>query len=105
MPLPSQMVRAVPGEIRQHRNGYIFIKLENGEWQAHHRWVMEHDVEHRELKENERVYHKDGRRDNNEPENLVTISYSLTPFKVLEKTRVLFVPRATPQAKRTYSVA
>lgn len=91
MEMPLRVHNAPPGTITQHRNGYIWIKKADGTWQAQHRWVME-NTQGAELEQNERVYHKDGDRTNNDKNNLVKIAFSLRPFKVLERSRVLYIP-------------
>lgn len=88
----ARMHNYPPGSVVQQRNGYIFVKLENGTWQAEARWVMENKVISRPLKSFERVYHRDGDRTNNERGNLVVLKINQTPFKVFERSRPLFIP-------------
>jgi len=61
--------RALPdGTRRPHPTGYIQIKV-NGAWIMEHRHIVEQQLG-RVLESHERVHHKDGRRDNNDPLNL-----------------------------------
>jgi hypothetical protein len=56
------------GTHRPASNGYVNVKV-NGEWIAEHRYVVEQELG-RQLAPHERVHHKNGRRDDNRPENL-----------------------------------
>lgn len=78
----------------QHRNRYIFVKCDGEKkWKAEHRWVMEQKVLGRDLEEGERVYHRDGDRENNQPANLVAIKFATTKYVFLKKSRVLYIPK------------
>ena len=56
------------GAIIKHSAGYIQQKR-NGKWVMQHRLVMEEMIG-RPLMKGERVHHRNGKRDDNRPENL-----------------------------------
>ena len=56
------------GAIIKHSAGYVQQKR-NGKWVMQHRLVME-DMIGRPLMPHERVHHRNGKRDDNRPENL-----------------------------------
>lgn len=78
----------------QHRNGYIFVKIEGDEgdpqWQAEARRVWE--LQRGPLNEGDRVFHIDGDRTNNRITNLAKIHYNTTKFVFLKQSRVLYAP-------------
>lgn len=89
------------GTLVQHRDGYVFLKTEQG-MVAQHRWIAEQKILGRELKEGEVVVRREPDRLNNKPENLVVVRHNLTKFKMLPEARVIWVPH---KAKRTTEVA
>jgi hypothetical protein len=56
------------GTIKAHANGYVLIKRD-GAWILEHRVAME-AILGRPLDSHERVHHRNGKRDDNRPENL-----------------------------------
>lgn len=56
------------GTTRKQRTGYVTIKTKDG-WKPEHRHVMEQQLG-RPLAPGENVHHRDGVRDNNDPDNL-----------------------------------
>ncbi len=81
----------------QRTNRYVFIKQQTGQWKAEHRWVMEQKVLGRDLEEGERVFHRNGIKDENDPGNLVVVKFSTTKFVPLKKSVVLFIPKKQSQ--------
>lgn len=77
----------------QHTTRYVHIKQDDGSWKSEHRWMMEQKVLGRELEPGEKVFHKDGSKDNNAPDNLVVIKFSTEKFVKLKKSVVLFIPK------------
>lgn len=77
----------------QRSNRYIFIKQQTGQWKAEHRWLMEQKVLGRDLEEGEKVYHRNGLKDDNDIDNLVIIKHSTVKLKPLTKPVVLWIPQ------------
>lgn len=81
------------GTIVQHRNHIRYVKVE-GKMMAEHRLVAERDILNRELMSNERVFHLNcDRIDDNDSENLVVISFRTNKFRPLPESRVIYVPK------------
>lgn len=89
-----KMHRYPVGSVVQRRNGYIFIKTDAGQWISEHRLVCATQVEHRELMDAEKVFHRDGNRENNKPDNVVAIKFNRTRYRLLPTSRPLYIPAA-----------
>lgn len=76
----------------QRRDGYVFLKTEQG-MVAEHRWVAAEKILGRGLRAGEVVLRKMPKRDDNRPENLVVVQHSLTKFIMLPKSRVIYLPK------------
>jgi len=91
------------------RAGYVFIKMTSGKWKSEHRFNMENSKLHRELREGERVFHLNGDREDNSPNNLINIQFNTTPFRLLNHREILFIPKITEyelkKRKVSYGVA
>jgi hypothetical protein len=80
-----------PGTRVQHKNGVIFVKTEDGVMVESRRvWELTKG----ELSEGDKVYHIDGDRTNNKPNNLAKIHFNATKFVMLKESKVLW---ATPE--------
>lgn len=86
------------GTVVQHRNHYVRIKKQDGEWQSHHRWIAELQGDATgksgELQEGEKVFHLNGKKDDNAAKNLIRIQFDTTKYylKPLKTSQVLFIP-------------
>ena len=76
----------------QRRSGYIFTKTAEG-MKAESRWVAEQKILSRDLEPGERVFHKNGDREDNSAQNLSVIKFNTTKYVPLKTSRVLFVPK------------
>lgn len=76
----------------QHRNGYIFVKTEEGKLMAESRraWELEHGEE---LQPGDRIFHIDGNRENNKLSNLAKVHYNQTKFVMLKESKILWMPK------------
>jgi hypothetical protein len=83
----------------QRRTGYIFVKIGRGEWISQARLNLEQRLG-RKLSSNERVYHIDGNRENNDAENLVPITFNDRTYTLLSHSRALFIPDVTQEEVR-----
>lgn len=89
----------------QQRTGYITIKTERRGWIAESRLIAEMKLTDHELEPNERVYHRDGNRENNRPENLAIIRFNTTKYKLLPSSRPLFIPKTPVSEKEMLRMA
>lgn len=93
--------RAYPvGTKVQHTTRYVHVKGADGKWKAEHRWIAELQLLDRELEPGEKVFHKDGLKDNNDPGNLVVIRFATSKFVKLKKSVVLFIPEGHVRVRR-----
>lgn len=85
----------------QHRNGYIRVKIEDGEgkpeWEAESRRVWE--LQRGDLEEGDRVFHLNGDRTNNHISNLAKVHFNTTKFVFLKSSRILHFPKALKQER------
>lgn len=102
----QKMARYPVGSVVQHRNHYVHIKTDEGEWMSQHRWIatQQGDVTGKsgELKEGEKVFHLNGKKDDNSQKNLIRIQYDVTRYYVtpLKQSKVLFIPPAKRRQTR-----
>jgi hypothetical protein len=83
----------------RHRDGYIFIKVCEGEqaWKAYHRLIAEKKILGRPLQEGEKVYRKMPDRNNNNPDNLVVLKFRTRKFVKLPYSEVIYIPKKPGQ--------
>lgn len=96
----SRIKRNFPvGTIILRTSGYRFLKTNDRKWEAEHRIIARDRILHRDLLPGERVFHRNGKRDENAPANLVVIRFNLEKFKTLPHSRIIYIPvlRATPE--------
>lgn len=81
------------GTIIQQKTGYIQVKVK-GRWISQGR--LHYQKAHGTLEREQRVYHIDGDRTNNDEDNLVAITFSTTRFQLLPQRRIMFMPKLKP---------
>lgn len=87
------------GSVVQHRNHYVFVKTQGDEWQSQHRWIAElkGDATGKsgDLNDGEKVYHLNGKKDDNRQQNLIRIQFDTTKYYInpLKESRVLHIPK------------
>jgi len=86
-------MKHITGTRIQRRDGYVFIKTEEG-LVAEHRWIASQRILGRELRKGECVIRRLPDRMDNSPENLVVVQHRLTKFVLLPHSRVIYVPKA-----------
>lgn len=79
-----------PGTKVQHRDGHIWIKTKEKFIKEARYLIMMR--ERRRLDKNERVFFKDGDRENVEYSNLAAIHFSETKFAYLPHSRIIYIP-------------
>jgi len=82
------------GTLVQRTNGYVFVKTNDG-MMAEHRWVAENRMLGRKLRDGEVVVRKHPDRLLNTPQNLVVVQHSLTKFKTLPHSRIIYIPSSS----------
>lgn len=80
------------GSVVQYRTGYIYVKTSDG-WKAESRVVAELKLVKRELEQGEKVFHRDGDRTNNRPENLAVIKFNPTKYRLLPGPNLIHLPK------------
>lgn len=79
----------------QRRNGYIFVKTDDGLIaESRRNWELQKG----ELKPGDKVFHIDGDRTNNRIGNLAKIHYNQTKFVFLKESKVLWRPKLDKKA-------
>lgn len=81
----------------QEKTGRVRKKVEGSKWISRGRYsYMEATKE--SLDSDQRVFHKDGDRANDSPDNLVAIRFSGTRYE-LKHSRVIWFPKNSPRYK------
>ncbi len=75
----------------QEKSGWVRKKIGKNKWigRGRYTWIKAHK---KELTKNHKVYHVDGKKDNDNPKNLVAILFSGI-VHVLESSRVIYRPK------------
>ena len=87
----------IQGTRSQHRDGHIYLKTKEYGLIKEARYLAILN-EGRELDKNERVFFRDGNRENVNPKNVVPIHFAETKFRYLPHSRIIYVPRSTQRA-------
>ena len=102
MPQYQEMGTYPVGTIILRTSGYRFIKTSNKKWEAEHRVIAKDRLLHRDLLDGERVFHRNGKRDENAPSNLVVIRFNLEKFEKLPHSRIIYIPQPRATSARPY---
>lgn len=80
------------GTVIQEKTGRVKVKTDERQWtsRGRHEYEKEHKIK---LSGEQRVYHMDGDKANDDPYNLVAITFSGTVY-TFSRSRVLFIPKA-----------
>lgn len=96
---PIKHVHVYPeGAVIQEKNGYIKVKTKQG-------WISQGRLHYQQangtLEKEQRVFHIDGDRTNNDTDNLVAIRFNPARFQLLPHRRIMFMPKlkAAPSAR------
>lgn len=84
-------MRYIPGTKIQRRDGHCFLKTKELGLIKEARYLIM-IKEGRELDKNERVFFKDGNRENVRYENLAPIHFAESRFKYLPHSRIIYIP-------------
>jgi len=84
-------LRYPAGSLIQRRDGYVFIKTDQG-MKAQHRWVAEHMMLGRSLRKGEVVVRRSPDRTLNTAANLVVVQHRLERFKYLPHPNIIYIP-------------
>ena len=74
----------------QRKTGHVYVKDVDGKWHPRGRVKMSRFLR-RALLENEKVFHVNGRPDDDHPENLIAIKFTGTRYAI-DHSRPVFIP-------------
>lgn len=81
------------GTKSRYRNGHIYVKTKEHGMIKEARYIIMLK-EGRALDKNERVFFRDGNRENVSYDNLAPIHFAEARFRFLPRSRVIYVPKA-----------
>lgn len=86
----------------QEKSGRVKKKTDEGKWEGRNRinWMKAHKAS---LEEGQRVFHIDGDKKNDEPDNLVAITFN-GPRYSLSHSRVIWMPKIREKTLATAGV-